>query len=233
VLLLGSLPAIVPLAGCNSIGSDRENTQPTDPTPGTSIPQRGSLAITPGTVDLTVTGGTGGGRFFIFHVTGGEPPYVWSNNWTEMGLLIPIDEFGVGYFNAVKYVVRDFRGTGDDTIMVRDNAGAFVTALFTKTIEDAATPGATAPVVIPSTAAITCGGSIDLTASGGDGRFRWTTSNPATQLRDPSTNLPDNSGTTIRLDTSATAGCVAASTVTVTVTSAGQTVTAAITLNAP
>jgi len=133
-LILGALLAGATLVACDSIGNDRENAAPTTPTPGTTTPQRGPLSITPTAVNLTVTGFNGGGINYVFKVTGGKPPFVWSNSWPQMGLIIPVDEFGEGYFNSAKYIVRDFAGTGNDFITVRDQAGAAVTAQFTKTI---------------------------------------------------------------------------------------------------
>ena len=225
-LILAALLGVALFAACDSIdGAGPGNGQPTDPTPGGDPSQRGTMVLSPSAINLTVAeGGTGGGLFFFFDLAGGKPPFVWSNSWTQMGLLIPLDEQGLGYANRAKYIVRNFGGTGDDTITVRDQSGAIVTAKFTKTIEEPAAP--TAPTIIPASATIACGSPINLIANGGTGTFTW------------SKTAPDSIATLISAGQSATltsvdspTTCLADTVVTVIVTSGGVTGTSAITIS--
>lgn len=225
-LLLGAVLSVAAVTGCDSIGSDRGNTQPTDPTPGSGTSLRGTMTLTPSSLTYTVkNGGTGGGAAFYFQLTGGKPPYYWGNSWPQMAALTPIDELGHGYYTKAKYVLRNVGYSGDDTIVVRDSTGDAVTALFTKTIEDAAAP--TAPSIIPSAVTIACGASVSLTASGGNGSYVWSKSAP-----DATATLSSLTGATVTL--TSVAPCAAIDTeVTLIVTSAGATGTATVTISAP
>lgn len=163
------------IAACSSIDDDLSNGTPTTPTPGGDPSQRGLLAINPSEFTFTAQGWSGGGIFFYLELTGGRPPYTWANSWTQMGLLIPLDEQGLGYATRAKYVLRDFNGFGDDFISVRDQTGAIATCKFTKVIEDP--DPLPALTITPSAATIVSGSSISLLATGG-GPYEWTTSFP-------------------------------------------------------
>lgn len=222
------------LVACSSVDEEsQQNLQPTVPTPGDPPDiDLGDMSLSPSAFDLTVGGGkTGAGVYFYIDLAGGKPPFTWTNTWTQMGHVTPITDPALGYANRARYSVKDFRGTGEDTINVRDRSGATVSATFTKTIEPALEP--TAPVITPAAATIVSGSSISLIATGGGKSFSWTTSLPPPAAgfnQGPPISQDFASSKRVTFFTEAFTGTVAR-VATISVLSGGKLGTATITIN--
>ena len=156
-----------------------------------AVPSEGPLQINPTSVTFSEADGGETANFVAF---GGDPPYVWSHTFDGCGSLSPAPDNTARDDKYVYTVATPAVSCSPDTILVRDSAGASVTATVSVSLE-AAEPLSVSPPLATITLASTCGTggdqpccgvpgegnqTVTFTASGGAPSYTWSVSSGGT-----------------------------------------------------